>query len=50
MAERERKRGRWKYKYLYILRTKISFYMKQNTFLIVFEGLSFGEKIKFNKK
>ena len=35
-----------KYKNLNISRTKRAFSMKYITFLIVFEGLSFGEKIK----
>ena len=29
-----------------ILRRKRAFHIKQKTFFIVFEGLSFGEKIK----
>ena len=34
------------YKNLSILRTKRAFSIKQKIFFIVFEGLSFGEKIK----
>ena len=34
------------YKNLSILRTERAFSMKLKTFSIVFEGLSFGEKIK----
>ena len=44
MAGRGEKRGRQKYKIPNILRTKIAFEMKQKTFFILFEGLSFGEK------
>ena len=43
MADREKKKGRWKYKKLNISRT-------ERAFFIVFEGLSFGEKWKFDKK
>ena len=35
-----------KYKKLNILRRKRAFQMKQKTFFTMFEGLSFGEKIK----
>ena len=37
---------RKKYKNLNILRTKRAFQMKQKAFFVVFEGLSFGEKMK----
>ena len=50
MADREKKRERRKYKNLNILRTKIAFLMKWKLFFLVFEGLSFGEKWKFDKK
>ena len=50
MGDREIKRGRWKYKKLNISRTKRAFWMKKNFFFIVFEGLSFGWKQKFDKK
>ena len=46
MANREKKREAWKYENLNILKTKRAFSMKQKAFFIVFEGLSFGEKIK----
>ena len=44
MVNWEKKSGKWKYKNLIISRTKRAFYMKLKTSLIVFEGLSFGEK------
>ena len=44
MADREKKRRRWKYKKLNILKTKRAFQMRYETFFIVFEELSFGEK------
>ena len=50
MADREKKRGRQKNKNLSISRMKRAFSMKQKTFFIVFQGLSFGEKQKFDKK
>ena len=50
MADREKKRERRKYKNLNISKTKRAFYIKQKTFFIVFEVLSFGEKEKFDKK
>ena len=46
MAGRQKKREGQKYKKLNISRTKKAFQMKQKAFFIVFEGLSFGEKIK----
>ena len=45
MADREKKRGRWKYKKLNISRTK-TFSDAIKSIFIVFEGLSFDEKIK----
>ena len=50
MADREKKRERRKYKNLNISKTKRAFYIKQKTFFIVFEVLSFGEKEKIDKK
>ena len=50
MADIEKKRGRQKYKNLNILRTKKAFWMKQKIFFIVFEGLPFSEKFKFDKR
>ena len=50
MGDREIKRARWKYKKLNISRTKRAFWMKKKIFFIVFEGLSFGWKQKFDKK
>ena len=44
MADREKQRGRQKYKNLNISRMKRAFEMKCKTFIIVFEGLSFGEE------
>ena len=44
MADMGKKRGRGKYKYLNISRTK------KKIFWIVFEGLTFGEKLAFDKK
>ena len=49
MADRWKKREGQKYKTLIISRTKRAFHMKQKAFFIVFEGLSFGEKIKFDE-
>ena len=49
MDDREKKRGGWKYKSLNISRTNIAFSKKKKKkklFFIVFEVLSFGEKIK----
>ena len=46
MADMEKKRARQKYKKLNILRTNGAFYLKWKIFFIVFEGLSFGDKIK----
>ena len=46
MADREKKREEQKYKNLNILRTKRVLWMKKKAFFIVFEGLSFGKKIK----
>ena len=45
MANRQKKRGGEKYKNLNILKTKKHF-LDEITFFIVFEGLSYGEKIK----
>ena len=50
MADREKKRGRCKYKNLNISRKKKAFFDETKVFFIVFEGLSFGEKQKFDKK
>ena len=50
MADKLKKRGRRKYKKLNISRMKRAFQKKQKTFFIVFEGLSFSEKYKFDKK
>ena len=44
MADRGTKRGKQKYKNSNISRTKRAFYMKQKTFFIVCEGLSFDEE------
>ena len=50
MADKLKKRERRKYKKLNISRMKRAFQKKQKTFFIVFEGLSFSEKYKFDKK
>ena len=46
MADREKKREGRKLKKMIISRTKRAFLMKSKAFFIVFEGLSFGDKIK----
>ena len=50
MADRVKKMGRQKYKNLNYWRMKRAFKMKSKICFIVFEGLSFGEKQKFDKK
>ena len=49
LTGRKRKEDR-NYKNLNISRTERAFYIKQKTFSVVFEGLSFGEKQTFDKE
>ena len=46
MAQSGKKRGGWIYKNLNNLRMKRAFWMKYIAFFMLFERLSFGEKIK----
>ena len=51
MTDREKKRGKRKYKTLNIWKKKKSFLDEiKKTFFTVFEGLSFGQKQKFDKR